>query len=145
MFLSPPFFPQLVLDSAGKLGKMLVGMNKALGEIPLTVKLRTGIKDGKNTVHKLMPRLSAEFGASCITVRCYASPLLFFSFLGKKTVITHVLSSYMAGLANNGIPSWPIGITSKRALSKCVPVRKRRTVSILVLFLLSCNGSVTAF
>ena len=43
-------------------------MKKALGEIPVTVKLRTGVKDGRNTVHKLMPRLATEFGASCITV-----------------------------------------------------------------------------
>jgi tRNA-dihydrouridine synthase 3 len=36
-----------VLDVTGKLGKIIVGMNKALGEIPLTVKIRTGVKDGK--------------------------------------------------------------------------------------------------
>ena len=43
-------------------------MNKALGEIPMTVKLRTGVKDGKNTAHKLMPRLSTEWNVGCITV-----------------------------------------------------------------------------
>lgn len=59
----------LVLDAPGKLGKILVGMNKALGEIPVTVKLRTGVKDGKNTAHKLMPRLRNEWNAGCITVR----------------------------------------------------------------------------
>ncbi len=32
----------IVLDTPGKLGKMIIGMNKALGEIPVTVKLRTG-------------------------------------------------------------------------------------------------------
>ena len=58
----------LVLDSAGKLGKILIGMNRALGEIPMTVKLRTGVKDGKNTAHKLMPRLSTEWNVGCITV-----------------------------------------------------------------------------
>ncbi len=57
-----------MLDAAGKLGRIVVGMNKALGEIPVTVKLRTGVKEGRNTVHKLMPRLSTEFGASCLTV-----------------------------------------------------------------------------
>ncbi|KAF7982827.1 hypothetical protein HWV62_25776 [Athelia sp. TMB] len=57
-----------LLDSAGKLGKMIIGMNKVLGEIPVTVKLRTGVKDGRNTAHKLMPRLSPEFGAGCITL-----------------------------------------------------------------------------
>lgn len=57
-----------VLDAAGKLGKIVLGMNRALGEIPVTVKLRTGVKDGKNTAHKLMPRLGPEFGVSAITV-----------------------------------------------------------------------------
>ena len=71
--LAPFFFDwlyinKLVLDTVGKLGKILIGMNKALGEIPMTVKLRTGVKDGKNTAHKLMPRLAPEFGAAAITV-----------------------------------------------------------------------------
>ena len=57
-----------MLDTVGKLGKILIGMNKALGEIPMTVKLRTGVKDGKNTAHKLMPRLSTEWNVGCITV-----------------------------------------------------------------------------
>ena len=57
-----------VLDAAGRLGKILVGMNKALGEIPVTVKLRTGVKDGRNTAHKLMPRLGPEWGTAAITV-----------------------------------------------------------------------------
>ena len=43
-------------------------MNKALGEIPLTVKLRTGVKEGRNNAHKLMPRLAAETGVGAMTV-----------------------------------------------------------------------------
>lgn len=58
----------LVLDAPGKLGKIIVGMNKALGEIPVTVKLRTGIKDNRNTAHRIMPRLATEWNAACITV-----------------------------------------------------------------------------
>ncbi|KAF5384202.1 hypothetical protein D9615_003375 [Tricholomella constricta] len=57
-----------LLDTPGKLGKILIGMNKALGDIPVTVKLRTGVKDGRNTAHKLMPRAAAEWGAGCITL-----------------------------------------------------------------------------
>ena len=57
-----------MLDAPAKLGKIVVGMNKALGEIPVTVKLRTGVKDGRNTAHKTMPRLSAEWHAGCISV-----------------------------------------------------------------------------
>ena len=58
----------IVLDAPAKLGKIIIGMNKALGDIPVTVKLRMGVKDGKNTAHKLMPRLAPEFGAAVITV-----------------------------------------------------------------------------
>ncbi len=58
----------VVLDAPGKLGRIIVGMNKALGDIPVTAKFRTGVKEGKNTVHKLMPRVAAEWGASCLTV-----------------------------------------------------------------------------
>ncbi|KAH7882916.1 hypothetical protein F5I97DRAFT_1815144 [Phlebopus sp. FC_14] len=57
-----------LLDTPGKLGKIIVGMNKALGEIPVTVKLRTGVKDGRNTSHKLMPRLSTEWSVGCMTL-----------------------------------------------------------------------------
>ena len=41
-------------------------MNRSLGTIPLTIKVRTGVKDGKNTTHKLIPRL-AEWGVSAMT------------------------------------------------------------------------------
>lgn len=58
-----------MLDAPGKLSKILIGMGRVLGEIPLTVKLRTGVKEGKNTAHKLMPRLVGETGVAAITVR----------------------------------------------------------------------------
>ncbi|KAJ7675536.1 hypothetical protein B0H17DRAFT_1080633 [Mycena rosella] len=57
-----------LLDNVNRLGKIVRGMSRALGEIPVTVKLRTGVKDGKNTAHKLMPRLGPEFGAGAITL-----------------------------------------------------------------------------
>jgi hypothetical protein len=63
----------VVLDAAGKLGKIVVGMNKALGEIPVTVKLRMGVKDGRNNAHKLMPRLS-ELGAAALAVCLLRNP-----------------------------------------------------------------------
>ena len=58
----------IVLDAPAKLSKILIGMNKELGEIPVTVKLRTGVKEGRNTAHKLMPRLAAETGIGAVTV-----------------------------------------------------------------------------
>jgi hypothetical protein len=57
-----------VLDAAGKLGKILIGMNRALGEIPLTIKMRTGVREGRNTAHKLMPRITAEWNVAAMTV-----------------------------------------------------------------------------
>ncbi|KAI0267398.1 zinc finger dihydrouridine synthase [Gloeopeniophorella convolvens] len=57
-----------LLDAAGKLGKILLGMNKALGEIPMTIKLRTGVKEGRNTSHKLMPRITAEWNVAAMTL-----------------------------------------------------------------------------
>ncbi|KAI0039115.1 zinc finger dihydrouridine synthase [Auriscalpium vulgare] len=57
-----------LLDAPGKLGKILIGMNRALGDIPLTVKLRTGVKEGRNTSHKLMPRISAEWNVAAMTL-----------------------------------------------------------------------------
>ncbi|KAI9438244.1 zinc finger dihydrouridine synthase [Lactarius indigo] len=57
-----------LLDAAGKLGKILIGMNRALGEIPLTIKMRTGVKDGRNNAHKLMPRIGAEWNVAAMTL-----------------------------------------------------------------------------
>ncbi|KAH7929242.1 zinc finger dihydrouridine synthase [Leucogyrophana mollusca] len=57
-----------LLDAPAKLGKIIVGMNRALGEIPVTVKLRTGVKDGRNTSHKLMPRIASEWKVGCMTL-----------------------------------------------------------------------------
>ncbi|KAJ3851105.1 zinc finger dihydrouridine synthase [Lentinula lateritia] len=62
-----------LLDAPGKLGKALIGMNKALGSIPVTIKLRTGVKDGRNTAEKLMTRAvggggESGWGVGCITL-----------------------------------------------------------------------------
>ncbi|KAI0273872.1 zinc finger dihydrouridine synthase [Russula aff. rugulosa BPL654] len=57
-----------LLDAAGKLGKILIGMNRALGEIPLTIKMRTGVKEGRNNAHKLMPRISSEWNVAAMTL-----------------------------------------------------------------------------
>ncbi|CAE6493422.1 unnamed protein product [Rhizoctonia solani] len=56
-----------LLDNHNKLGRILIGMSRALGEVPLTIKVRTGIKDGRNTSHKLMPRL-ARWGVNAFTI-----------------------------------------------------------------------------
>lgn len=57
-----------LLDNASKLGKILAGMNRAAGEVPVTIKMRTGIKTGVNTTHKLMPRIVKEYGVGAATL-----------------------------------------------------------------------------
>lgn len=57
-----------MLDTPGRLGKIIKGMDRALGEIPVTIKIRTGVKDGKNTAHRLMERLDG-WGVGAVTVR----------------------------------------------------------------------------
>lgn len=69
-----------MLDAPGKLGKILTGMNRALGEIPLTVKLRTGVREGRNTSHKLMPRIAAEWNVAAMTVCHFSAFMPTFSF-----------------------------------------------------------------
>ena len=46
-----------LLDSPGKLEKILRGMNAISGEVPITVKIRMGTKDNKPTALKLTERL----------------------------------------------------------------------------------------
>lgn len=47
-----------LMDSPGRLEKILRGMNASSGEVPVTVKIRMGIKDGKPTADKLIERLA---------------------------------------------------------------------------------------
>ena len=46
-----------LMDSPGKLEKILRGMNAVSNEVPVTVKIRSGTKDGKPTAQKLVERL----------------------------------------------------------------------------------------
>jgi tRNA-dihydrouridine synthase 3 len=56
-----------VLSMGAKLGKMVKGMAYALGDIPVTVKMRTGVKDNLPTAHKLFPKAHA-WGAGAVAV-----------------------------------------------------------------------------
>ncbi|GAA5943401.1 tRNA dihydrouridine synthase DUS3 [Sporobolomyces koalae] len=57
-----------LLAHAGKLGKSLIGMGQALGEIPLTIKIRTGVTNSQPVAHKLMSRVQSEWGIQAITM-----------------------------------------------------------------------------
>ena len=56
-----------VLSMGTRLGKMVKGMSYALGDIPVTVKMRTGVKDNLPTAHKLFPKAHA-WGAGAVSV-----------------------------------------------------------------------------
>lgn len=51
-----------LLDTPSKLEKMIRGMNVVSGEVPITAKLRMGVRDGKPTADKIVERLA--FGGS---------------------------------------------------------------------------------
>ena len=106
-----------LLDQGGKLGKILRGMNIAAGETPVTIKLRTGLKTGNNTTHKLMPRAVREWGVGALTVskRCG---------LLEKRVFDCYLSPYSSTgeRSNSATPSRPITIISKHASNSLEPL-----------------------
>ncbi|KAI9817140.1 MAG: tRNA-dihydrouridine synthase 3 [Pycnora praestabilis] len=47
-----------LMDVQAKLEKIIRGMNAVSGDVPITVKIRTGTKDGKPTAQKLVERLA---------------------------------------------------------------------------------------
>ncbi|WFD36250.1 tRNA-dihydrouridine(47) synthase [NAD(P)(+)] [Malassezia cuniculi] len=55
-----------LLDSGNRLGRIVRGMSAALGEIPLTIKLRTGTST--RTAHKLFAKAQTEWGVGAITL-----------------------------------------------------------------------------
>ena len=58
-----------LLDNVGKLVKMARGMVAVSGDIPVSCKIRMGVKDGKNTATKIVRRMVAEnVGLSAITL-----------------------------------------------------------------------------
>ncbi|GAA97356.1 uncharacterized protein L969DRAFT_87290 [Mixia osmundae IAM 14324] len=57
-----------LLEKAGQLGKSLIGMNRVLGDIPVTIKLRTGIKENNLVAHKLVRRAQNEWGVGAVTI-----------------------------------------------------------------------------
>ncbi|KIJ63693.1 hypothetical protein HYDPIDRAFT_92327 [Hydnomerulius pinastri MD-312] len=96
-----------LLDAPAKLGKIIAGMSRALGEIPVTVKLRTGVKDGRNTSHKLMPRLSSEWGVGCITLHGRTRQQRY-TKLADWGYIKQCVDAVRAREADEGLPPVPI-------------------------------------
>jgi tRNA-dihydrouridine synthase 3 len=96
-----------LLDAAGKLGKILIGMNRALGEIPLTIKMRTGVKEGRNTAHKLMPRIGAEWNVAAMTLHGRTRQQRY-AKLADWEYIRECVNAVRAREADEGLPRIPI-------------------------------------
>ncbi|KAF8561927.1 hypothetical protein P879_03374 [Paragonimus westermani] len=77
-----------LLQHGNRLESIVRGVNGVLERAQVTVKLRTGIREKKNTAHQLIPSLQSA-GAALITVR----------------------ARYMDEVENNGIHVWLIGTT----------------------------------
>jgi hypothetical protein len=112
-------------------------MNRALGDIPLTIKMRTGVKEGRNTAHKLMPRISAEWNVGAMTVS--PTQLLPLSCAIRASPDPDPISgrSCTGGRDNSGTQSWQIGTTSENASMPFAHVKQRKTVRIHVFTLSS--------
>ncbi|EGV66604.1 tRNA-dihydrouridine synthase 3 [Yamadazyma tenuis] len=57
-----------LMEQPSKLMRILKGMNYCSGDIPVTVKIRTGTKDNKNTAKSLVGRLLEENEVAAITL-----------------------------------------------------------------------------
>jgi tRNA-dihydrouridine synthase 3 len=57
-----------LMEQPARLLRILKGMNACSGDIPVTLKIRTGTKDGKNTATTLVERALAENDVAAITL-----------------------------------------------------------------------------
>lgn len=57
-----------LMEQPARLLRILKGMNASSGDIPVTVKIRTGTKDNKNTAKSLVERVLAENDVAAVTL-----------------------------------------------------------------------------
>ncbi|KAG8745497.1 tRNA-dihydrouridine synthase 3 [Ceratobasidium sp. 414] len=93
-----------LLDNHNKLGRILIGMSRALGEVPLTIKVRTGIKG--NTSHKLMPRL-ARWGVNGFSIHGRTRQQRY-SKLADWGYIKECVEALRASTEDDDLPTIPI-------------------------------------
>ncbi|CAE6522172.1 unnamed protein product [Rhizoctonia solani] len=95
-----------LLDNHNKLGRILIGMSRALGDVPLTIKVRTGIKDGRNNSHKLMPRL-ARWGVNAFTIHGRTRQQRYSKF-ADWDYIKECVETLRASTEDDDLPTIPI-------------------------------------
>jgi hypothetical protein len=110
-----PLIPA-VLNMGTRLGKVVKGMAYALGDIPVTVKMRAGVKDNFPTAHKLFPKAHA-WGAGAVAVS---------SEEGLRTVFVLIFrTSCMAEVDSSATHAKPTGHTSSDVLASSGSLKKR--------------------
>ncbi|WVR04927.1 hypothetical protein IAU60_001939 [Kwoniella sp. DSM 27419] len=97
----------VVMDAPGRLAKMLVGMNRALGDTPLTVKFRTGVANGKPNAHKLIPKFATQWGAGALTIHGRSRQQRY-SKLADWEYIKTCATTLRESLADANLPPVPI-------------------------------------
>ncbi|WWC69769.1 uncharacterized protein I206_103712 [Kwoniella pini CBS 10737] len=96
-----------LMEAPGRLAKILVGMNRALGDIPLTVKFRTGISNNKPNAHKLIPKFATQWGAGALTIHG-RSRTQRYSKLADWEYIKTCADTLRESLSDANLPSVPI-------------------------------------
>ncbi|WWC61465.1 uncharacterized protein I303_104049 [Kwoniella dejecticola CBS 10117] len=96
-----------LMEAPGRLAKILVGMNRALGDVPLTVKFRTGISNNKPNAHKLIPKFATQWGAGALTIHG-RSRTQRYSKLADWEYIKTCADTLRESLADANLPPVPI-------------------------------------
>ncbi|XP_059744026.1 tRNA-dihydrouridine(47) synthase [NAD(P)(+)]-like isoform X2 [Bos indicus] len=116
-----------LMNRLAKFQQIVRGMNQVL-DVPLTVKLRTGVQERVNLAHRLLPDLR-DWGAALVTsVSPGFSGSLSLSLYGPllprpllPSPHGRLSSSSMAARGSSATPSWPTGSTSSSAWQQPAP------------------------
>ncbi|XP_060271536.1 tRNA-dihydrouridine(47) synthase [NAD(P)(+)]-like isoform X3 [Ovis aries] len=116
-----------LMNRLAKFQQIVRGMNQVL-DVPLTVKLRTGVQERVNLAHRLLPDLR-DWGAALVTsVSPGISGSLSLSLSGLPlpwpllpSPHGRLSSSSMAAHGSSATPSWPTGSTSSSAWQQPAP------------------------
>ncbi|KAI0299405.1 zinc finger dihydrouridine synthase [Multifurca ochricompacta] len=76
-------------------------------QIPLTIKMRTGVKEARNTAHKLMPRIAAEWNVAAMTLHGRTRQQRY-TKLADWEYIKECVEAVRAREADEGLPRIPI-------------------------------------
>ena len=58
----------MLLEQTPKLGKLIVGMHRVSGDTPITMKMRTAVKESKMLAEGIMQKAVTEWSPSAITL-----------------------------------------------------------------------------